>query len=112
MFSAQATRQGLSGGAIAGIVVGCVAVVSLIVACVWLRVAKRKRGRERDESTKEAADEKVQCHGLYSSDPELMAVEICELPAKHGLSEIRDARMTPELEDREYVHKLPSRADR
>jgi tetrahydromethanopterin S-methyltransferase subunit F len=83
LSSTQVGERGLSSGATAGIVIGCVAAVVLLIACFWLKVVKRTRQKERREAmAKGEVDEKVQ----RPPDSELTAAGIHELPAKHGRS--------------------------
>jgi hypothetical protein len=103
-------RDGLSGGAIAGIVVGCVAAMMLFILGTWFLVLKPRRRRRQNISLDEV-DEKV-AHDALHSPPELTGTAFHELPARHGHTELREAKMVPELGSQDHVHELPSESVR
>lgn len=97
-----AKEPGLSGGAIAGIVVGCVAAISICVLCIWCLVLKSRQTRRPDTAL---VDDKA-AHDALHSTPQLVGMAFHELPAKHGDSELWEAKMVPELGSRECAHEL------
>ena len=103
-------RDGLSGGVIAGIVVGCIAAMVLFILGTWFLVLKPRRRRRQNTSLDEV-DEKV-AHDAPHSHPELTGTAFHELPARHGHSELREAKMVPELGSQDHVHELPSESVR
>jgi hypothetical protein len=94
--------RGLSGGAIAGIVTGCVAAIVVCTLCTWFLVLKPRRKWEQSTAL---VDNKG-AHDALHSTPQLTGVGFHELPAKHGDSEIWEARMVPELDSHECAHEL------
>ena len=103
-------RGGLSGGTIAGIVVGCVTAILLCIACTWFFVLKPRR-RRRQTTALDEPDEKIARDALHSA-PELTGTSVHELPAKHGHHELGEVKMVPELGNEELVHELPSEGGR
>lgn len=103
------TKGGISGGAIAGIVIGCVAAIALLIAGAWLFARKRKRNNAPEDVTLDTiVNEKSMCDGSEPAELEPSFVNISELPDKHGKSELREARAVPELGDPDYVYELPA----
>ncbi|KAI4670598.1 uncharacterized protein J4E79_000884 [Alternaria viburni] len=100
--SEVARGQGISDGAIAGIVVGCVAAIVLCILCAWFFVWKPRRMRK--QST--VLVEEKGAHDALDPAPELTSVTFHELPAKHGDSELEDIVTIPELGREEHVHEL------
>jgi hypothetical protein len=103
---ASVRRNGMSGAAIAGIVVGCVTAMLFCILCTWFLVLRPRRRRIQN-SALGGVDEKVALDVPHSS-LELTDAAFYELPAKHGHSELREVKMVPELENQEHVHELPS----
>ncbi|CAN9136242.1 unnamed protein product [Alternaria alternata] len=105
-----AARGGLSGGAIAGIVIGCVTAMLLCIVCTWFFVLKPRRTR-RQTAALDEPDEKSARDELHSA-PELTGAAVHELPAKHGHHELGEVKMVPELGSQELVYELPSESAR
>ncbi|KAH6851715.1 aspartic peptidase domain-containing protein [Alternaria alternata] len=102
----EAAREGLSGGAIAGIVIGCVTAMLLCILCTWFFVLKPRR-RRRQNMTLDEVDEKVARDALHT-DPGSTGAAVHELPAKHGHNELDEVKIISELGSQELVHELPS----
>ncbi|KAL1796240.1 hypothetical protein ACET3X_004780 [Alternaria dauci] len=103
---AGAVRKGLSGGAIAGIAIGCVTAILLCILCTWFFVLKPRRARRQNTPLGEA-DEKFDRDALHSAS-ELTGAAVHEMPAKHGHHELDEVKMVPELGSEEIVHEMPS----
>ncbi len=71
-FATKSSKKGLSGGAIAGIVIGCVVAVLIVLALVFLYLRKKKRQKKEEEE--KGRVERANSGGLYDK-PELETTE-------------------------------------
>jgi hypothetical protein len=103
--------SGLSGGAIAGIVIGCVAGVALLAALIFFLVRRRRQQHESTAAAEAAAEEPEMSPTIEYKDPipndgaRVAGAKLHELPSSqkaaggelsgHGLQELQSPESTP-----------------
>ncbi|KAI8938693.1 hypothetical protein NX059_004559 [Plenodomus lindquistii] len=95
--------HGLPTGTVAGIAVGVLAAIAMLIAAVWVI-----RVRRAAITVPDAIDSKIRQDSFaYPTTPELKGFQICEMPACHGHSELRSQNLVPELPSPQRIHEAP-----